>query len=147
MIVPDGRTAAPEWSYTTTKPSVGWENPDFDASGWAKGQAGFGTEGTPAVAVKTKWDRDDIWLRRNLTLPNADYTKAVLTLFHDEDVEIYFNGILAASEPSYISNYETMDISPDAKKLLRSGQTITIAVHCHQTTGGQGIDVGIAFLK
>ncbi len=142
-IVPTGKNGAAVWKYTVEKPATGWETVSFDDSSWSHGQAGFGTEGTPAVAVKTPWSTDDIWLRRVLTLPKADYKDAVLTLFHDEDVEVYFNGVPAASEPGYITDYEVLDISPEAKKLLVSGATITIAVHCHQTTGGQGIDVGI----
>lgn len=142
-IVPTGRDGAAVWKYTVEKPATGWETVAFDDSNWSTGQAGFGTQGTPAVAVKTVWSTDDIWLRRQIKLPKTDYQNAVLTLFHDEDVEVYFNGVLAASEPGYITNYEHLDISPEAKKLLIPGATITVAVHCHQTTGGQGIDVGI----
>ena len=42
--------------------------------------------------------------------------------------------------------YEPMDISPEARHLLQPGAKITLAVHCHQTTGGQGVDVGLAVL-
>jgi hypothetical protein len=37
-------------------------------------------------------------------------------------------------------------LSAEARAALVSGRN-TIAVHCHQTTGGQYIDVGIVDLK
>ena len=36
-----------------------------------------------------------------------------------------------------------MEIRKTARALLKPGAKITLAVHCHQTIGGQGVDVGI----
>lgn len=44
----------------------------------------------------------------------------------------------------YITSYEPLGIYPAALALLNPGAQITLAVHCHQTEGGQGIDVGLA---
>ena len=146
-IVPTGRTANVVWNYSTMNPGPKWETVGFDDSDWAKGAAGFGTDGTPGVAVKTKWSTDDIWLRRKVTLPKSNLSNVVFTLFHDEDVEIYVNGVLAASEGGYITDYGVLEISKVAKKFFVPGATVTIAVHCHQTSGGQGIDVGLATVR
>ena len=145
-LIPTARTSSPSWKYTLNSPAAGWNAKSFDDSSWSTGTAGFGTEGTPSIVVKTKWSTDDIWLRRQIKLPITDLSNAVLSLFHDEDVEVYFDGVLAASEPGFITNYEIMAISDAAKEVLKPGATITVAVHCHQTTGGQGIDVGISRL-
>jgi len=50
-VVPTGRNADVVWRYTTTRPRGPWVNPGFDDSSWSRGSAGFGTEGTPAIAV------------------------------------------------------------------------------------------------
>jgi len=62
---------------------------------------------------------------------------------HDEDVEIYINGVLAANAKGFITDYELVPMRPAAKAALKSGDKNILAVHCHQTTGGQDIDVGI----
>ena len=64
-------------------------------------------------------------------------------VFHDEDVEIYVNGVRAAQEDGFITDYQPLEISAAALALLKPGAKITLAVHCHQTTGGQGVDVGL----
>jgi hypothetical protein len=146
-VVPTARTEKLTWRYSLTKPSDGWTSEAFDDKGWSEGKAGFGTEGTPNAVVGTTWSTDDIWIRRTLTVPNVDVSKLKLLLYHDEDAEVYFNGVLAASEPGYYNEYAVIDIDPAAQKLLAPGAKITLAVHCHQTTGGQGIDLGFALVK
>src|SRR6185437_6473615 len=61
-------------------------------------------------------------------------------------VEIYFDSILAAREHGFISAYEPVEIFPDAQNLLKPGAKILVSVHCHQTTGGQGIDLGLSII-
>ena len=132
-----------DWSYTTQRPSSEWTSTSFNASSWKVGPAGFGTEGTPGIAVKTRWDSDDIWIRRTLTLPMANYARAILSVYHDEDVDVYIDGVLAAKDPGFTTGYVPLAISKSAMKSLRPGATITIAAHCHQTGGGQGIDINL----
>ncbi len=62
---------------------------------------------------------------------------------HDEDVEVYVNGVLAASAPGYTGEYVELPLPAAAYAALKPGAANVIAVHCHQTTGGQIIDVGI----
>ena len=148
VVVPTARTAPATWRYTIQKPAGNWTAPEFDANGWAEGQSSFGTEGTPGAYLHTRWDTGDIWLRRVITLPDAKFHDLHFYVDHDEDVEVYVNGVLASSEPSFTSSYVPLEISPAAMQLLKPGATVTLAVHCHQTEGGQNIDVGLVdFVK
>ena len=131
------------WRYTIQKPPDDWIKTGFDASAWKEGPGTFGTEGTPGSVVRTRWSTDDIWLRRTITLPGAKYSNLRFYVDHDEDVEIYVNGVLASSEGGFTTSYVLLEINPPALALLQPGATVTLAVHCHQTTGGQNIDVGL----
>lgn len=143
-IVPTSRTSPAIWTYTTEKPSANWIKVDFDDSTWSKGPGSFGTEGTPGAAVHTKWNTSDIWLRRQITLPSTPLTNPKLYVDHDEDIEIYANGILAATAGGFTTDYELLDVRPEAIAELKSGANVNLAIHCHQTAGGQNVDVGVA---
>lgn len=95
--------------------------------------------------VRTVWadTPGGIWLRREITLPNTTPAKLIVLARHDEDVEVYVNGVLAASEAGDNGNYAKLPMSNTALATLRPGKN-EIAVHCRQTVGGQVIDVGIA---
>ena len=115
----------------------------FDDAAWSSGPGGFGTRATPGAAVGTEWNSPDIWLRRNVTLPAAIASAAPQFLVHhDEDVEIYVNGVLALKATGFTTDYELAPMSAEARATLRPGAN-TIAVHCRQTTGGQYVDVGV----
>ena len=65
-----------------------------------------------------------------------------LEAYHDEDLRVYLNGVLTAELPGFIDHYEQYDLRLEAVAALLPG-TNTLAVHCHQTTGGQYVDVGL----
>jgi hypothetical protein len=143
-VVPTSQRQPATWRYTFQRPGRSWMTPGFDDSAWRQGPGGFGTRGTPGAVVGTVWNTDDIWLRRTVTLPaNLDPAHLQLLVYHDEDVEVYFNGVLAAREAGYVTAYEPLEIRREALAALKPGQTVELAVHCHQTTGGQGVDVGL----
>jgi len=132
----DGRT----WQYTVNKPDDGWMKPAFDASDWKSSQGAFG-QGTGSP--RTEWRTSDIWLRREVELPAKLPAKMDFDVFHDEDVEIYLNGVLAATDNGFVTEYRKIPINAEGRAALKPGKNL-IAVHCHQTVGGQYIDVGIA---
>jgi len=141
-VVPSARDGRPgRWRYTTTQPGADWMKPGFDDTRWQQGAAGFGTEGTPGARIGTTWNGSDIWLRRAFTVPKIA-GEVQLSIHHDEDAEVYINGVLAAKASGYTTDYVLVPISPRARRALRPGDNI-LAVHCKQTGGGQYIDVGL----
>ena len=141
-VVPTSQEKGLVWRYTLEKPSDGWQQPKFDASSWKEGPGGFGTKGTPGAHVRTEWNTGDIWLRREFELTAADVSRPQLVIHHDEDAEVYINGILAARVRGYVIDYTRVPISEKARAALREGKN-TIAIHCRQTGGGQYIDAGL----
>ncbi|HEY9508821.1 MAG TPA: PA14 domain-containing protein, partial [Verrucomicrobiae bacterium] len=145
-IVPTSQTAGQSWKYTFATPSVSWFTSGFNDSQWANGIGGFGSAGTAGIIVRTTWNTSDIWLRRTFNpgaLTQEQITNLVFSLYHDEDCELYINGVLAASASSFVPSYGHIVINPAALSALVPNAVNHLAVHCHQTGGGQGIDVGI----
>jgi hypothetical protein len=121
------------WRYTTEKPAEDWFQPGFDASAWKEGRAGFGTQGTPGSIIGTEWKTPGIWLRREFTV-SGNPREVKLLMHHDEDAEVYINGVLAAKAVRHIGDYEEFEMSAEAAKALKPGRNV-IALHCRQTTG------------
>lgn len=142
IVLADGLSGGVNWRYTIEKPADDWFEPGFHATTWKEGPGGFGNAGTPGIIVNTKWDTGDIWLRREFELKADELTGLKLDLFHDEDVEVYINGVLALKLSGFVTDYDEYDISPEAAASVKPGIN-AIAVHCHQTIGGQGVDVGV----
>ncbi len=143
-LVPTSEQKPAVWRYTFKKPPRDWAGPHFDDSQWKEGPGGFGTKGTPGAVIGTTWNTPDIWLRRETVLPaGTDSSRIEFRVYHDEDVEIYVNGVIAAKQSGYATAYESTEIQPGASSLLKPGAKVVVAVHCHQTGGGQGVDVGL----
>ena len=138
-LVPTSQEEPATWRFTLEKPADDWTQTAFNDSAWKSGAAPFGH----GYAVGTDWTTGDIWIRREFTLPANLPAKLVLNVIHDEDVEIYINGVLAASATGYIGDYAALPMSEAARAALKPGKN-SLAVHCHQTIGGQVIDVGIS---
>ncbi|HVX10464.1 MAG TPA: DUF1549 and DUF1553 domain-containing protein [Pirellulales bacterium] len=146
-VVPVSRWEGQTWRYTSARPEIDWFGPAFDDESWSKGKGGFGMKGTPAAVVRTPWASEDIWLRRHFDLTDESLAPEVLArlqllIHHDDEAEIYLNGVLAAEAGGFLVDYQTLPISADARAALKPGDNL-LAVHCHQTSGGQYIDVGL----
>ena len=132
------------WSYTTEKPAADWTAPAFSTAGWQSGPAGFGAglgeNEKKGASVSTEWNTPDLWLRRTFSCDGAPLVKPRFKVFYDEDVEIYVNGKLLAQQPGYVTSY--VYLTPVEPLVLKKGENV-IAVHVHNTVGGQFIDVGI----
>ena len=143
VLVPTAEKAPVPCRYTLEKPADDWFRADFNDSSWKHGAAPFGTL-EPPIARKpnTVWTSPDLWLRREFEMPVGKFTDLALLLHHDEDTEVYINGVLAVKVAGFNAAYESFDLSPEAQAALKPGRNI-MAAHCHQTGGGQYLDVGV----
>jgi hypothetical protein len=89
--------------------------------------------------VRTRWDTSDLWIRRGFRLAEPLPERAALRIHHDENASVYLNGQPVATLDGFTTAYETVEIPASA---LREGDN-TLAIHCHQTGGGQFIDCGL----
>ena len=141
-IVPTSRQNPQTWRYTTEEPGSNWFQPGFNDRGWLTGSAPFGTDGTPGISKNTLWDTSEIWLRRSFELTAKSFDAPHLYIYHDEDAEVYLNGKQILQVPGYSTSYVLIPLGLEAQQAVKIGTNI-FAVHCRQTSGGQGIDVGI----
>ncbi|MCC9601350.1 glycoside hydrolase family 2 [Stieleria sp. JC731] len=134
-----GQEIADSWKFSLKQPAENWTKSDFRESDWKDGQAGFGTRDTPGARVGTVWTTNDIWLRKTFSLQNVPANPALL-IHHDENAEIYINGQLVLEVDGYTSEYQLIKLPASKRAALQTGENL-LAVHCHQTRGGQFIDV------
>jgi Glycosyl hydrolases family 2, sugar binding domain/Glycosyl hydrolases family 2, TIM barrel domain/Glycosyl hydrolases family 2 len=133
---------AQTWKFTLDKPADGWETPGFDDATWKSGPGGFGEKSTPGSVVRTEWKSNDVWLRRTFELAEKPTGELRFYTHHDEDCEIYLNGVLAAKMTGWTTDYRSFRMTPESIATLKPG-TNSLAVHCLQKSGGQYIDVGL----
>jgi hypothetical protein len=57
-------------------------------------------------------------------------------------VEVYVNGVEVFRAGDFVSGYEAISLSPAAQGAFKPGKNV-LAIHCHQTRGGQYVDLGL----
>lgn len=124
--------------YTNTKPAAGWEQPIYKSNGWKTGTAAFGS--TDMHSVNTDWNTRDIWVRREITMPDTSDDELFLIYSHDDNFELYLNG----KEIVNTGNRARMEvILPLDKSLLDASGKNVIAAHCTNNIGKAYVDFGI----
>ena len=141
-VVPASDRSPQTWRYTTAAPPDRWFDPAFSDAAWKTGMGGFGAPVTRHAIVGTPWQTADIWLRRTFDLSAMKLTNPQVRVFHDEDTKIYLNGTLVAELQGSTASFTFVPLTAANRAALRVGRN-TLAVHTHQTRGGQFIDVGI----
>ncbi len=137
-----------DWHWTTDRPSGNWTGLDFNHNAWAEGKSGFGNtaEMVPHISrgmIGTNWNEPDIWIRKEIEIDKLpDRCLALLRIYHDEDVEVYVNGKPVFVEPGFLTEWKAVDITDQLRGVLRPGRNV-LAIHVHQTVGGQYIDAGL----
>ncbi len=127
--------------YTFAAPAVGWERRTFaNAVSWKTGPAPFTND--PA-RPGTAWTGHDVWVRRSVTLVGPLPTGPLeLLLWHDDDAEVYLNGVLLARQAGANGQYEHFAVPAAARAALHQGPNV-LAMHCANPQGGAHLDAGL----
>jgi hypothetical protein len=141
-VVPTSLEKPVSWRYTNHTPKENWFTSSFDDSSWQVGKAGFGATDFSEAPVRTVWESDEIWLRREFVLNEENLHFPALRVFHSQEIEIYLNGILAVRSLGRTHTFEELDISFEAAQTLRSGVN-HISVYCSRGKRIPYIDVGL----
>jgi hypothetical protein len=138
-VLPNAKHEAWQGKFVTKEPAKGWEKPGFNDASWKSGKAGFGTPNT--FETKTSWETKEIWVRREFTLPatNPD-AELYLNYSHDDDFELYLNGIQIVNTGNRAKNNITVKLD---KSHLNSNGINVIAAHCLDRGGLAYVDFGI----
>lgn len=143
----DARGGGATWRYATDVPAFGWTEAGFDDSGWPEGKGGFGTPDTRGSRMSTGWVSQEIYLRTKFTVGKGKYEGLVLSLHHDDEVEVYLNGHLIHQESGALGAYEQRYLSDEALTRLQEGENV-LSVHCVNSGGGpQYVDAGLSGLR
>lgn len=139
-VIQTGEEKPYEAKYTETDPGEGWTKENYDDSKWQTGTAPFGNiEGQS----KTMWKTENIWVRREFDLTDVDFNKLFLKLRHDDDVEVYINGVKTYScDDCWVGKYTDYPIPDSVKIKLKKGKNI-LAMHCTNPRGNSWLDAGI----
>ncbi len=146
FAIPDAKAGGHEWQYIVRKPAEDWVSPGFDSNAWRKSRGGFGSRGTPNAVLGRVWNTPEIWLRTEFELEDTGrIASGQWSLYHDEDAEVYLNGVKVLERSGYVTDY--IDIPLDAKALgaMKPGRNV-VAVYCRNTAGGQNIDLGLTLM-
>ncbi|MDF7826088.1 hypothetical protein P4B35_18805 [Pontiellaceae bacterium B12227] len=140
VILPSGEYAPWRGRFRTTQPEGEWTKPEYEYSKWRSGDAGFGSpaeiDGAQLHACRTKWDEDQIWVRREFDLDRGIPETPVLNIRHEGAVQVFINGrkVYESAEPSIA--YSNFDISEETKGLFRNTDNV-LAVQARVPQGAE----------
>lgn len=137
-ILPASDEASYTGRYTENAPAASWASSNFDDSNWKTGGGPFTMDKKMA---KTIWASKDIWVRRKFTLNETNLNKLCLRVEHDDDVEVYLNGVNIYSSGGATHDLKTIPIK-DFKNIIKSGENV-LALHCVNTGGDSWLDAGL----
>lgn len=146
-LVPDARTGAKEWRYSTADPGSNWMQPSFDDSKWGAGPGYFGYFEKPSetTPIKTTWDTETLWLRYAIDLPAPIPTNFKMPIRTNSQFDVWVNGVAAINNIFERSGHYEYEINEDGQKAFRPGRNvIAVRVQRHGTKqNGQVFDPGL----
>ena len=92
-----------------------WREPGFDDARWRSGTAGFGSPGVMNAKSHTPWNSAEIWLRTTFEWSQTEPPELKLWVYHDEDITVYLNGVLALHRVGHVTEYQSFDLPIEAR--------------------------------
>jgi len=138
-VLPASDEKAYTTQFTESAPEDGWMQTPFNDQSWKKGAAPFTDDSAKA---KTIWKSQHLWMRRTFTLTELPTGKLFLKINHDDNVEVYLNGVAIYQKVGWLSKFEYIPIPKEAIASLKKGKNV-LAIHCANTAGGSWLDAGI----
>jgi hypothetical protein len=158
-LLPTSREGPQMWRSTTEEPPEGWRLPGFDASAWTESPGFFGkppkeekkedSDDEDRRQIRTVWDTERIWLRREFELDGAPLEKAEALVEYRGSYEIWINGVLAVTSDDDMSGRKQMKVSQEALDSLHPGDNV-IAIAARRTIKGDGdqyVDAGLEAVR
>lgn len=136
---------AHEWRYLDCDEQglpTGFEQPDFDDSGWRLGRGQFGGNIGSDPSNRTPWRNSQMCLRTTVDLGSRKPKALWFSVVHDDGLVVWLNGKQVIAEPvvQVRGNHFLTGGDLDA---WRPGEN-TIAVRCNDIGGGRRVDVAVA---
>jgi len=129
-------------NYVNEMPATNWTAKNFDDEKWKQGKAAFGKRENQKV--NTAWDSENIWIRKKFSM-DEDWSgqKVFLEYSHDDDVEIYINGIEVVRINDRCQDNAMLELPENALRSLQKGENM-IAAHCRNKGGEAYLDFGLS---
>jgi hypothetical protein len=144
-ILSPGETTPADCIYTETKPADNWMQADYSANEWKAAKMPFGKGWNDTF--QTPWNSREIWMRRTFNLNDTDIEQLMLLLRHDDDVEVYINGIPAYSCANcHLKEMKEYPLSAAIRQSLKKENNL-IAIHCINPKGNAWLDAGLGKQK
>ena len=131
-----------EAKYVLEIPQNGWMSKDYNDNYWKQGPAAFGKRENDRN-IRTPWESEHIWVRREFALDDDLAGKKIfLEYSHDDDAEIYINGIEVVRTSDKCEDNAILQLPEEAVLSLQKGKNV-IAAHCRNRGGDAFIDFGL----
>jgi len=136
-IIPASDESIYTASYTFKEPQANWFSAEFDDTTWKKGQAPYSDD----QKARTRWESEDMWLRRSFDLEDINLKSLYLKLRHDDNIKVYLNGEQIYEFNGWKHSYKYIPVEESVIKKLRNKNNV-LAIHIHNSAGGRYLDAG-----
>lgn len=121
-----------------------WMDPGLADANWKASPGAFGAKEGFEDLISTAWTTNDIYLRQQFAYDGKPFERGILAIHYDNATVVYLNGkvIWKSAAGAWNDAYEGIDVTKALRDAIVEGIN-TIAVHTHQDTGGQFIDLAL----